>query len=576
MAADLMQSFLGKHVEKVVLAAAVAIFLGALGWFVIFTQSQERLRSEVKRRVDEATKRMAGADINDAITKDDRVALGLDQPPLTVPAFESMLKGLGASWDALTKVLENQPKRMVDTTIVDKPRTLPSKIVPIEDLEVAVGRGTTSEPVPNSLAKLVASKGTLYDVAWAGVVGRMDLTEQLDVCLAGRADYQPVLISKVELQRRELKPDGTWSQWQAVPPSAPKGFLDKLPKFPANPQDKRGVGEWGSGIFTRQADVRRMPFYPLLASDPEGQTVRALVGPIPGVEQPPPPQPPAKEEPPAAKGAEGAPAVPAVPAAEAPPPPKATSANLPPWFQQPSTKEPEKSAEGPKAVTPAIAAKHVMATLWVVDGGVEPGKTYQYQMRPSIVNPIYGTRDAVDDKARWTLEITGEWSKASKEVTIPPVNQFFLVGSFGGNKPNLQLHRWIFSQWVIVPSAQASIGAPVLYVKPRTKIRVPGGGTETKEVDVDLSPGILLVDIIRSFRYRPEGNPQSIATNILVYADSQGRLSQRIEWIDSRAANMARKDREAVIPTRPGEEAPPPPPVRPPPPPPPPKPPAKK
>jgi hypothetical protein len=468
--------------------------------------------------------------------------------------------------------VENQPKKQEIIVGPVQPKTLP-KVVPIEDLEVAVGRGTTSEPVPNPLAKLAASRGTLYDVAWAGVVGRMDLTEQLDVCLAGRADYQPVLISKVELQRRELKPDGTWSEWQAVPPSAPKAVLDKLPKFPANPQDKRAVGEWGSGIFTRQADVRRLPFYPLLASDPEGQTVRALVGPIQGVEQPPPPQPPAKEEPPAAKGAEGAPAAPAAPAAEAPPPPpKAAGANLPPWFQQPSTKEAEKAAEGLKAVTPAVAAKHVMATLWVVDGGVEPGKTYQYQMRPSIVNPIYGTRDAVDDKARWTLEITGEWSKSSKEVTIPPVNQFFFVGSFGG-KPNLELHRWIFSQWVIVPSAQASIGAPVLYVKPRTKIRVPGGGTETKEVDVDLSPGVLLVDIIRNFRYRPEGNPQAIATNTLVYAESQGRLSQRIEWLDRQAANMARKGREAVIPTRPGEEAPLPPTGRTPPPP---KPPAKK
>jgi hypothetical protein len=179
----------------------------------------------------------------------------------------------------------------------------------------------------------------------------------------------------------------------------------------------------------------------------------------------------------------------------------------------------------------------------------------------------------VDDKARWTLELAGEWSRPSKEVTIPPVNQFFFVGSFGG-KPNLELHRWIFSQWVTVPSAQASIGAPVLYVKPRWKIRVPGGGTETKEVDVDLSPGILLVDIIRNFRYRPEGNPSAIATNILVYAESQGRLSQRIEWLDRQAANMARKGREAVVPTRPGEEVPSPPPVRTPPPPP--KPQAKK
>lgn len=576
MAADLTQTILGKHVEKVVLAAAVAIFLGALGWFVIFTQSQEKLRQDVKHRLDQAKERIAKADLNDAVTKEERVALGLDQPPLTVAAFESMLKGLGARWEAETKLAENQLKKEDKVGPPPPPKTVP-KIMPIEDLEVAVGRGTTSEPVPDPLAKLVASKGTLYDVAWAGVVGRMDLTEQLDVFLACRADYQPIFLSKVELQRRELKPDSTWSQWQAVPPSAPKAVLDKLPKLPANPQDKRAVGEWGSGIVARQADVRRMPFYPLLASDPEGQTVRALVGPIQGVEQPPPPQPPAKEEPPAAKGAEGAPAAPAAPAAEAPPPPKATSGNLPPWLQQPSAKEPEKPTEGPKAVTPAVAAKHVMATLWVVDGSVEPGKTYQYQMRPSIVNPIYGTRDAVDEKARWTLEITGEWSRPSKEVTVPPVNQFFFVGSFGG-RPNLELHRWIFSQWVIVPSAQASIGAPVLYTKPRMKIRVPGGGTETKEVDVDLSPGILLVDIIRSFRYRPEGNPQAIATNVLVYAEFQGRLSQRIEWLDRQAANIARKGREAVIPTRPAEEGPPTPAGRTPPPPPPPpvKPPVRK
>ena len=572
MAADLMQSFMGKHVEKVVLAAAVAIFLGALGWFVIFTQSQEKLRQEVKSRVDQAKERVNKAGFKEAVTPEELIALGIGQPVLTVPGLESMLKGLGAPWDALTRLGENQPKKQEIIVGPVQPKTLP-KVVPIEDLEVAVGRGTTSEPVPNPLAKLVASKGTLYDVAWAGVVGRMDLTAQLEECTAGRADYQPILISKVELQRRELKPDGTWSEWQAVSPSAPKAFLDKLPKFPANPQDKRAVGEWGSGIFTRQADVRRMPFYLLVASDPEGQTVRALAGPIPGVEQPPPPQPAAKEETPAAKVAEGAPEAPAAPAVETPPPPKATGANLPPWFQQQPTKETEKPAEGPKAVTPAIAAKHVMATLWVVDAGVEPGKTYQYQMRPSMVNPIYGTRDAVDDKARWTLELTGEWSRPSKEVTIPPVNQFFFVGSFGG-KPNLELHRWIFSQWVTVPSAQASIGAPVLYVKPRWKIRVPGGGTETKEVDVDLSPGILLVDIIRNFRYRPEGNPSAIATNILVYAESQGRLSQRIEWLDRQAANMARKGREAVVPTRPGEEVPSPPPVRTPPPPP--KPPAKK
>jgi hypothetical protein len=556
MAADLMESFLGRHVEKIVLAAAVALFLGALGWFVIFTQSQEKLRLAVNQRVEDTKKRIKEAKIDDALSKEERVALGIDLPVLTVSGFELRLKSLGPSWDALTRWSENQPKPggvIEPTKIV---RTLPDKIMAIHDLEVAVGRGTTIEPVPNPLSKLVDAKATLYDVAWAGVVGRMDLSAQLEENTKGNAVYQPILLTKVELQRRELKPDGTWSDWQAVPPSAPKAVLAKLPKFPANPQDKRAVGEWATGVINLQADIRRMPFCPLLASD--GKTVQALAGPIQGVEQPPPPPPKIEAS------AAPAEAAPAAPAPEAPPPPKPATGTLPPWFTQP-TPPAGKPAEGAKAVTPA-AVKHVVAALWAVDATVEPGKTYQYQMRPSLVNPVYSSVEAKDEKVRWTLEMTGEWSRASKEVTIPPVNEFFFVGSFGG-RPNLELHRWIFGQWVIVPSAQASIGAPVVYVKPRTQITVPGG-TGTKEIDVDLSPGILLVDINRNFRYRPEGNPQAIPTNVLVYADALGRLSQRIEWLDRQEANKARRSREGVLPTKGGEVVPP---VRPPPPPPPPR-----
>ena len=540
MAADLTQSFMGKHFEKVVLGAAVAVFLVALGWFVIVTESQEKVRNDVKRRVAEAKKRIDNATLYDATTKEELVALGIGQPVLTVPGFESLLKDLGASWDEATKWAENLPKpqEIVGPGLIVK--TPPATIMPIEDLEVAVGRGTTSEPIPNPLAKLADAKTAVFDVAWAGVVGRFDLTAQLDEYLAGNAVYQPILISKVELQRREQKPDGTWSDWAAVPPAAPKALLAKLPRFPASPQDRRAGGEWFRGLLDLQAAVRRMPFYPLLAADPELQTVQALAGPIQGVEQPPPPP---KPEAPAARPAETAPAAPD----EVLPPLRPATSELPPWMQ--TVTPGGKTAEGPKVGTPEATVKHVMATLWVVDGAVEPGKTYQYQMRPSIANPVWSV--ATDEKDRWQLELTGEWSKPSKEVTIPLVNQFFFVGTFGG-RPNLELHRWIFSQWVIVPSAQASVGAPVLYIKPRTKIRVPGG-TETKEVDVDLGPGTLLVDIIRGFPYRPEGNPRAIPTNVLIYADAQGRLLQRIEWEDRKAANVARKPRENVVPAKPAE-----------------------
>jgi hypothetical protein len=551
MAADLTQSFMGKHFEKVVLAAAGVVFLGALGYFVIRPHSEEALRKDVKRRVDDVKKRIDKATLEDALSKEERVTLGIDQPALTVPGFESMVKDLGVPWEPLGKLEEGMPPERAPTVTVKVKKRLP-KVVAIEDIETAVGRGSTSEVVPKPLAKLEGKTTTIYDVAWVGVVGKFDLTAQRDDYLAGNVQYQPVFVSKVELRRRELKPDGTWSDWAAVAPAAPKALLAKWPRFPANPQDKRGVTEWGEGLGKFQADVRRMPFYPLLAVDPEGQTAQSLAGPITGVEQPP--LPPPKVGAPAAAPTGPPPGPP--PPGPPPPPPGTEGPELPPWLQ-PSTK-PSKTTEPTKPVTPA-AARHVLATLWANDATVEPGKTYQYQMRPSILNPLYSLDPLVlqDPKDRWVPELAGEWSEPTKEVTIPPVAQFFFVGSFAG-KPNLELHRWIFGQWVIVPSAQASVGAPVVYIKARAKIRVPGSG-ETRDVDVDLSPGILLVDVIRNFPYRPEGNPKAIGTNVLVYAEPQGRLSERIEWDDRNAARIARSGREKQVPTKPVEIAPPPP-----------------
>jgi hypothetical protein len=547
MAADLTQTFVGKHFEKIVLAAAGAIFLAALGWFVIRPHSEEALRKDVKHRVDDVTTRIGKATLEDALTKEERVALGIGQPALTVPGFESMLKDLGTPWPALTKVEEGPPPEKGPTVVVEEPMRLP-KVVAIEDLQTAVGRGCTVEVVPKPLAKLEA-KTAIYDVAWVGVVGKFDLTAELENYMAGNAPYQPIILSKVELRRRELKPDGTWSDWAPVAPAAPKAALAKWPKDPANPQDLKGVSEWASTLRAIQVDVRRMPFFALLASDPEGQTAQSLAGPITGVEQPPPPGLKPEAGPAPAAPPPGTPP-------PGPPPPKTGDSELPPWLLQPTPTPGKMTEPATKPVTP-VGARRVLATLWANDATVEPGKTYQYQMRPSIVNPVYSQRRVADAKARWIPELVGEWSEPTKDVTIPPVAQFFFVGTFAG-RPNLELHRWIYGQWIIVPSAQASIGAPVIYIKARTKIRVPGGA-ETRDVDVDLSPGVLLVDIIRNFPFRPEGNPRAVPTNVLVYAEGQGRLSRRIEWDDRNAARNARPAREKAVPVKPVEVAPPPP-----------------
>jgi hypothetical protein len=232
---------------------------------------------------------------------------------------------------------------------------------------------------------------------------------------------------------------------------------------------------------------------------------------------------------------------------------------------------PTTGAAQPVEAVPA-GPKHVIATLWAYDTSVEPGKTYQYQMRASIVSPIYSDPRVLDDKARWTLEFTGAWSEASREVTIPNLVDFFFVGMASGDKVNLELHRWILSQWVIQPSVQSSIGAPVVFSK-RQKLTIPGAkaGAASKDsmtaeaINVDMNPQALLVDVLRQFPYVPEGATKVIRTNVLIYADARGQLDRRTEWDDKNESRNKKAEREGggvapPPPTGPKPPTPPPPP----------------
>ena len=195
------------------------------------------------------------------------------------------------------------------------------------------------------------------------------------------------------------------------------------------------------------------------------------------------------------------------------------------------------------------AGKHVTTAVWAYDISVEPGKTYQYQMRVGIRSPIYNL-DRADAAVRWMPEFVGDWSPASREVTLPPTVLFYFVGTFG-EKANIELQRWVLGQWIRVPSVPTSLGAPVVVTPPkRQKLLLPGGGGKftPDNVEIDMNPaGIVLVDILRNFLYQPEGGGmRATRTNVLIYSDARGELGQRIEWEDKTAAATAWKAREGA------------------------------
>ena len=167
-------------------------------------------------------------------------------------------------------------------------------------------------------------------------------------------------------------------------------------------------------------------------------------------------------------------------------------------------------------------------------------------MRLAVLNPIWSVPGVKDDQARWTLEFPGPWSEPGEEVTIPGIVQFYFVGTFG-RRVNLELHRWIHGQWVIVPSVPTLLGAPVVFTRRRARIVVPGAKEEVTK-DVDLSPQALVVDIVKGFPYKPRGGNRLIPTNVLVYADGRGSLRERIEWEDRQKAAEDRVRRKEVAP----------------------------
>jgi len=347
------------------------------------------------------------------------------------------------------------------------------------------------------------------------------------------------LVARVDLRRRQIRPDGSAADWEAVPTPAVAKEIG-LPPPPEDPKNLAAGGQWLQALLKAQPVVRRPPFYDILTLG-AGRTVQSLVEAEQGAAQPDVSRYLGKEsaEPTAAAGdaeptavASGKPA-PAEPAAAEP------GDVGPDWLRTGTTKpEPDK---GP--MVPLPDQEHVYATLTAVDPDVEPGKTYQYQMRVVLANPVWSMENVQPPEDRWQLTLEGPWSDPTDPVTVPELASFYFVGTFG-QRVNLELHRWLHGQWFMVPSASSRLGAPVVYVKRRAKIAVPGTN-ETVVQDVSLAPDAFLVDVIPNFPYQPQGRKnRPVQTNVLIFADSQGNLDRRIEWQDNERARNDRRERQ--------------------------------
>ena len=291
MAADLTQSFIGKHVEKIVVGVAAAMLVVSLVLFAVTRGPQDAVRRDLEVAIGQIKKGMEAADLDKILGPEGKKQLGLDTPVETVEELQQKLASLPEVWPPK----EHTTTKLASTGREEKlapqdPPKKPGRILPVVDLETAVGRGVTSEPsVPSAVAKLAGKN--ISDIVWVSCVGRFDLTEQLDEYIKAKAKPEPeapIILTRVELERRTLKADGAWTDWEAVAPTVPGSVAAKMPQRPENAQEKAAVYNWWLGVKGAQEAVRRAPFYPLVAMDEDAVVAADVAGAVGGVEQPRP------------------------------------------------------------------------------------------------------------------------------------------------------------------------------------------------------------------------------------------------------------------------------------------------
>ncbi|MBN2584800.1 MAG: hypothetical protein JXL80_17180 [Planctomycetes bacterium] len=180
------------------------------------------------------------------------------------------------------------------------------------------------------------------------------------------------------------------------------------------------------------------------------------------------------------------------------------------------------------------------------------GKTFQYRVRVRMFNPLFGAlpQNSVPEE-RYVVEVPCNWSEPSESITVDPAVKFFFVGRaqvFGGEvKANVDMFRWIHGKWYHAKAVQFDVGSPIAYSKvfdievPDKKNWVVAGRAR-----IDFISSATVVDVTEATTIY---SGQERTVNKLVYSTAMddGSLSSRIdiEDRDSRGAfEKSRKEEE--------------------------------
>jgi hypothetical protein len=91
--------------------------------------------------------------------------------------------------------------------------------------------------------------------------------------------------------------------------------------------------------------------------------------------------------------------------------------------------------------------------LWVNDMYVEPGQTYRYRIRLSVVNPLFNKEELPEEQREDHEDrflLYSDWSDWSREISVEPMRHFFMTSASQTPAPgraNVQVWRFFSGSW---------------------------------------------------------------------------------------------------------------------------------
>lgn len=205
---------------------------------------------------------------------------------------------------------------------------------------------------------------------------------------------------------------------------------------------------------------------------------------------------------------------------------------------------------GPKVPgTPEPKAREKMPQqeIWAFDaaaGSVVNGQTYQYRMRPRVLNRLAGLPEAFANPTdAQVIFVAGEWSEPTDPIHIPEASWFFVTRDEKTRKEvYAEFFRWYDGVWVKTKSAVNFHEGQPLAHQERVPVPSQTDPTVAETPMVDFGEDLALLDIefampVRerksstgsaAVKFAAQPTPETAA----VFVNGKGELKERVVAVD--------------------------------------------